>query len=122
MLFSHLMLSCKITHIGCAAISTSENVLCSIHPAYISILCIVPHAQHPAHGRRRKLLKAFYNEKKKQFDISKVPDIYDSAKYDAIHNSELGLDIHDLYKVQQSIHTCWLKVSTILFWAMSICS
>ena len=35
---------------------------------------------------RRKLLKAFHNEKKQQFDISKVPDIYDSAKYDAIHN------------------------------------
>ena len=51
-----------------------------------------------------------------------MPDIYDSAKYDAIHNSELGLDIHDLYKVRQSIHTCWLKVSIILCWAMSICS
>lgn len=47
--------------------------------------------------RWRKLLKAFHNEKKRQFDISKVPDIYDSAKYDAIHNSELGLDIQELY-------------------------
>lgn len=41
--------------------------------------------------RWRKLLKSFYNEKKQQFDISKVPDIYDSAKYDAIHNSHLDL-------------------------------
>jgi hypothetical protein len=41
--------------------------------------------------RWRKLLKSFYNEKKQQFDISKVPDIYDSAKYDAIHNSHLQL-------------------------------
>lgn len=49
--------------------------------------------------RWRKLSKAFYSEKKKQFDISKVPDIYDSAKYDAIHNSELGLDIQELYEV-----------------------
>ncbi len=48
---------------------------------------------------RRKLLKAFYSEKKQQFDISKVPDIYDSAKYDAIHNSELGLDLKPLYTV-----------------------
>jgi inositol hexakisphosphate/diphosphoinositol-pentakisphosphate kinase len=37
------------------------------------------------------LLKSFYSEKKQQFDISKVPDIYDSAKYDAIHNSHLQL-------------------------------
>jgi hypothetical protein len=41
--------------------------------------------------RWRKLLKSFYNEKKQQFDISKIPDIYDSAKYDAIHNSHLQL-------------------------------
>jgi hypothetical protein len=41
--------------------------------------------------RWRKLLKSFFNEKKQQFDISKVPDIYDSAKYDAIHNSHLQL-------------------------------
>lgn len=50
--------------------------------------------------RRRKLLKAFYSDKKQQFDISKVPDIYDSAKYDAIHNSELGLTLKPLYTVQ----------------------
>ena len=47
-------------------------------------------------------MKAFYNEKKQQFDISKVPDIYDSAKYDAIHNSELGLNMKQLYTV--SLH------------------
>ncbi|KAK9821974.1 hypothetical protein WJX81_008214 [Elliptochloris bilobata] len=47
--------------------------------------------------RWRKLLKAFYSERKQQFDISKVPDIYDSAKYDAIHNSELGLTLKPLY-------------------------
>jgi len=28
-----------------------------------------------------------------------VPDIYDSAKYDAIHNSELGLNMKQLYTV-----------------------
>ncbi|KAK9823756.1 hypothetical protein WJX72_005206 [[Myrmecia] bisecta] len=53
--------------------------------------------------RWRKLLKAFYNEKKKQYDISKVPDIYDSAKYDAIHNSELGLDIKEVYKTAKTL-------------------
>ena len=52
---------------------------------------------------RRKLLKAFHNEKKQQFDISKVPDIYDSAKYDAIHNSELGLNLKQLYTVSSEL-------------------
>ena len=28
-----------------------------------------------------------------------VPDIYDSAKYDAIHNRELGLELKHLYEV-----------------------
>ncbi len=50
--------------------------------------------------RWRKLLKAVYNEKKQLFDISKVPDIYDAVKYDAIHNAHLGLDLGELYKVQ----------------------
>lgn len=40
--------------------------------------------------RWRKLAKAFWNEKK-GYDISKVPDIYDAAKYDSIHNVHLGL-------------------------------
>ncbi|KAI8107858.1 hypothetical protein M9435_002885 [Picochlorum sp. BPE23] len=47
--------------------------------------------------RWRKLSKAFFNEKK-GFDISKVPDIYDAAKYDSIHNANLGLSgLEDLY-------------------------
>ena len=91
--------------------------------------------------RWRKLAKAFYSEKKNQFDISKarrlrgqlplplhgcreckslpplahpthspttplplhpilqVPDIYDAAKYDTIHNQHLGLDLKPVYKV-----------------------
>ncbi len=32
-----------------------------------------------------------------------MPDIYDSAKYDAIHNSELGLDIQELYMVRHTL-------------------
>jgi len=33
-----------------------------------------------------KLEKDFYNVHKDKFDISKVPDIYDSIKYDVLHN------------------------------------
>lgn len=60
---------------------------------WISFLAHLAHP-HPRAERNRwhKLLKSFYNEKKDRFDISKVPDIYDSAKYDAIHNAHLGLD------------------------------
>ena len=50
-------------------------------------------------------MKAFHNEKKQQFDISKVPDIYDSAKYDAIHNSELGLNLKQLYTVSSDLRS-----------------
>ena len=54
--------------------------------------------------------QAFYSDKKKQYDISKVPDIYDSAKYDAIHNSELGLTLEPLY-----------HVSPLGFWSCIVC-
>ena len=33
-----------------------------------------------------KLYQDFYDNKKKKFDISKIPDIYDNIKYDLIHN------------------------------------
>lgn len=37
-------------------------------------------------ARWAKLEKDFYNSKKDKFDVSKLSDIYDTAKYDAIHN------------------------------------
>ncbi|KAL6765050.1 histidine phosphatase superfamily-domain-containing protein [Haematococcus lacustris] len=55
------------------------------------------------YDRWQKLLKSVWNEKKGKFDISKVPDIYDSAKYDAIHNSHLGLDLQELYQVARQL-------------------
>ncbi len=58
----------------------------------------------PAVLRWRKLLKSFFNEKKGLFDISKVPDIYDSAKYDAIHNAHLSLGcLVELYDVSRAL-------------------
>jgi hypothetical protein len=84
----------------CFARTESEAAVSSQKP----LLTFVRSTIRRLHGiflfHRRKLLKAFYNEKKQQFDISKVPDIYDSAKYDAIHNSELGLDLQPLYTVR----------------------
>ena len=42
-----------------------------------------------SYGRWEKLFRDFYKPKTKTFDISKLPDVYDSAKYDVIHNREL---------------------------------
>ena len=44
------------------------------------------------YARWLKLFKDLYSAKKGTFDISKIPDVYDCAKYDAIHNQQsLGL-------------------------------
>jgi hypothetical protein len=44
------------------------------------------------HARWMKLYKDLFSAKKGTFDISKIPDVYDCAKYDAIHNQKnLGL-------------------------------
>lgn len=43
------------------------------------------------HERWRKLEKDFFHARKQKFDLSKIPDIYDNIKYDALHNSHLGL-------------------------------
>jgi inositol hexakisphosphate/diphosphoinositol-pentakisphosphate kinase len=43
--------------------------------------------------RWEKLERDFYNKRKKKFDISKIPDIHDCAKYDLLHNhAKLHLD------------------------------
>ena len=42
-----------------------------------------------------------------------VPDIYDSAKYDSIHNRHLGLDFRDLYQVRRPLNPTtdeWLDI------------
>ncbi|KAI8468422.1 MAG: histidine phosphatase superfamily-domain-containing protein [Monoraphidium minutum] len=57
--------------------------------------------------RWRKLLRSFYSDKKGTFDISKVPDIYDSAKYDAIHNGHLALaPLRELYATSRQLAAC----------------
>jgi len=54
--------------------------------------------------RWTKLASELYSKKKGGFDISKVPDIYDSAKYDALHNSHMDLRaLPDLLKVAKTL-------------------
>jgi hypothetical protein len=50
--------------------------------------------------RWSKLEKDFYNKKKGNFEISKIPDIYDSIKYDLMHNRSI-LNFENAYNLYQ---------------------
>jgi hypothetical protein len=52
-----------------------------------------------------KLEKDFYNVQKDKFNISKVPDIYDSIKYDLLHNTNMLQFPHaeDLYVCSKAL-------------------
>jgi inositol hexakisphosphate/diphosphoinositol-pentakisphosphate kinase len=55
-------------------------------------------------ARWKKLERDIYNERKDRYDISKVPDIYDSAKYDLLHNAHLQLQgLDELYRVAKKL-------------------
>ena len=59
------------------------------------------------YSRWKKLEQDLYHPRKGRFDISKVPDVYDAAKYDAIHNVHLGLEGLDiLYEVAKELADC----------------
>lgn len=52
-----------------------------------------------------KLEKDFYNVQTDRFDISKVPDIYDTIKYDLLHNQNIfqGSNAEDLYVCSKAL-------------------
>ncbi|KAK4417700.1 Inositol hexakisphosphate and diphosphoinositol-pentakisphosphate kinase VIP2 [Sesamum alatum] len=53
-------------------------------------------------ARWRKLERDLYNERKERFDIKQIPDVYDSCKYDLLHNAHLNLKgLDELFKVAQ---------------------
>lgn len=45
-----------------------------------------------------KLQKDLYNTKKCRFNISKIPDIYDSINYDISHNKPVLEKLYSNYK------------------------
>ncbi|XAR71222.1 Diphosphoinositol-pentakisphosphate kinase [Bertholletia excelsa] len=54
------------------------------------------------YARWRKLERDLYNERKERFDITQIPDVYDSCKYDLLHNAHLNLQgLDELFKVAQ---------------------
>lgn len=53
-------------------------------------------------ARWKKLERDLYNERKRRFDTTQIPDLYDSCKYDLLHNSHLNLKgLNDLFKISQ---------------------
>ena len=59
------------------------------------------------YSRWKKLAEDLYHSRKDRFDISKVPDVYDAAKYDAIHNEHLALDgLEELYEIAKELADC----------------
>jgi inositol hexakisphosphate/diphosphoinositol-pentakisphosphate kinase len=50
--------------------------------------------------RWSKLEKDFFNKKKEKFEISKIPDIYDSIKYDLMHNRNI-LNFENAYNLYE---------------------
>ncbi|CAL9773385.1 unnamed protein product [Musa acuminata subsp. burmannicoides] len=54
------------------------------------------------HARWKKLERDLYNERKDRYDVTQIPDIYDSCKYDLVHNAHLNLEgLPELFKVAQ---------------------
>ncbi|XP_028247669.1 inositol hexakisphosphate and diphosphoinositol-pentakisphosphate kinase VIP1-like isoform X1 [Glycine soja] len=56
------------------------------------------------YARWKKLERDLYNERKERFDITQIPDVYDSCKYDLLHNAHLNLEgLDELFKVAQTL-------------------
>ncbi|RDX99713.1 Inositol hexakisphosphate and diphosphoinositol-pentakisphosphate kinase VIP2, partial [Mucuna pruriens] len=56
------------------------------------------------YARWKKLETDLYNERKERFDITQIPDVYDSCKYDLLHNAHLNLEgLDELFKVAQML-------------------
>lgn len=54
--------------------------------------------------RWAKLYRDFYSSKKNTFDLSKIPDIHDCIRYDAMHNAHLKLlGVRELLEDSQSL-------------------
>lgn len=53
-------------------------------------------------ARWRKLERDLYIERKERYDITQIPDVYDSCKYDLLHNAHLNLEgLDELFKIAQ---------------------
>ncbi|RLN60847.1 hypothetical protein BBJ29_001871 [Phytophthora kernoviae] len=54
--------------------------------------------------RWAKLYRDFYVKKRDTYDLSKIPDIHDCIRYDAVHNAHLNLtDVRELLEISSSL-------------------
>ncbi|KAG8470288.1 hypothetical protein KFE25_008709 [Diacronema lutheri] len=59
---------------------------------------------HLQYCRWSKLRRDLYKPKKDSFDTTKVPDVYDNAMYDVVHNAHLGLGaLTELYRTAHTL-------------------
>jgi hypothetical protein len=57
--------------------------------------------------RWEKLHKDFYSTKQNQYDLTKVPDVYDMIRYDLLHNSSLQLSgMEELFQIASKFERC----------------
>ena len=68
--------------------------VCDCCQRFLMCMTLTPlHTHTPpyTHTHTQKLSDDLWNEKEETFDISKIPDVYDCCKYDAIHTQVLGV-------------------------------
>ncbi|KAI9915853.1 hypothetical protein PsorP6_007506 [Peronosclerospora sorghi] len=54
--------------------------------------------------RWAKLYRDFYVKKRDTYDLSKIPDIHDCIRYDAVHNAHLSLtDVRELLEISSAL-------------------
>mmetsp|Transcript_1078 Transcript_1078/g.1733 ORF Transcript_1078/g.1733 Transcript_1078/m.1733 type:complete len:400 (+) Transcript_1078:1-1200(+) len=57
--------------------------------------------------RWEKINKDFYRVKDAQYDLTKVPEVYDMARYDVLHNYHLEIDfLEDLFRLAELFADC----------------
>ncbi|GKA94049.1 inositol hexakisphosphate and diphosphoinositol-pentakisphosphate kinase VIP2 isoform X2, partial [Tanacetum coccineum] len=68
------------------------------------------------YARWRKVERDLYNERKDRYDITQIPDVYDSCKYDLLHNAHLNIDgLDELFKVAQECNYFQSKGSDAIY-------
>jgi len=50
-----------------------------------------------------KLVDSLYNPKTDEFDLSKIPDVYDCIKYDVLHNEDFFQKLRPLYQAIKAV-------------------
>jgi len=59
------------------------------------------------YDRWDQINKDFFSKKHQQFDLTKVPDVYDMVRYDLLHNAHLNLTgLEELHALSKALENC----------------